>query len=175
MRLDKYLKVSRLIKRRTVANEACDNARISVNGKPAKASYDVKVGDQIEIAFGARTPCTRKSESYFPRPRRILDYPASGGGCDMTPTQPNALEAPHQLQLDSRARLHMTGVIEVESFDESTIVLTTTRGTLIVRGEGLHLQLLRLDGGEVLVDGTVDALTYEDSQPAGSFLARLFG
>ena len=65
----------------------------------------------------------------------------------MTPTQPNALEAPHQLQLDSRARLHMTGVIEVESFDESTIVLTTTRGTLIVRGEGLHLQLLRLDGG----------------------------
>ena len=93
----------------------------------------------------------------------------------MTPTQPNALEAPHQLQLDSRARLHMTGVIEVESFDESTIVLTTTRGTLIVRGEGLHLQLLLLDGGEVLVDGTVDALTYEDSQPAGSFLARLFG
>ena len=55
MRLDKYLKVSRLIKRRTVANEACDNARISVNGKPAKASYDVKVGDQIEIQFGART------------------------------------------------------------------------------------------------------------------------
>ena len=55
MRLDKYLKVSRLIKRRTVANEACDNARISVNGKPAKASYDVKVGDRIEIAFGART------------------------------------------------------------------------------------------------------------------------
>ena len=84
----------------------------------------------------------------------------------MTPTQPNALEAPHQLQLDSRARLHMTGVIEVESFDESTIVLTTTRGTLIVRGEGLHLQLLRLDGGEVLVDGTVDALTYEDSRQA---------
>ena len=55
MRLDKYLKVSRLIKRRTVANEACDNARISVNGKPAKASYDVKVGDQIEIAFGSST------------------------------------------------------------------------------------------------------------------------
>ena len=55
MRLDKYLKVSRLIKRRTVANEACDNARISVNGKPAKASYDVKVGVLIEIAFGSRT------------------------------------------------------------------------------------------------------------------------
>lgn len=55
MRLDKYLKVSRLIKRRTVANEACDNTRVSVNGRPAKASYDVKVGDRIEIQFGQRT------------------------------------------------------------------------------------------------------------------------
>lgn len=55
MRLDKYLKVSRLIKRRTVANEACDGAKVSVNGRPAKASYDLKVGDRIEIQFGART------------------------------------------------------------------------------------------------------------------------
>ena len=55
MRLDKYLKVSRLIKRRTVANDACDGDRILVNGKLAKASYQVKVGDVIEIAFGQRT------------------------------------------------------------------------------------------------------------------------
>ena len=55
MRLDKFLKVSRLIKRRTVANEACDNTRVTVNGRPAKASYDVKVGDIIRIAFGSRT------------------------------------------------------------------------------------------------------------------------
>ena len=54
MRLDKYLKVSRLIKRRTVANEACDKEHVSVNGKPAKASYDVKLGDVIEIRFGQR-------------------------------------------------------------------------------------------------------------------------
>ncbi len=54
MRLDKYLKVSRLIKRRTVANEACDNDRVTVNGRPAKASYEVKVGDQIEIRFGQK-------------------------------------------------------------------------------------------------------------------------
>ena len=54
MRLDKFLKVSRLIKRRTVANEACDTGRVSVNGKAVKASYDVKVGDIIEIAFGAK-------------------------------------------------------------------------------------------------------------------------
>ena len=55
MRLDKYLKVSRLIKRRTVANEACDNGRISVNGRVVKASYEVKTGDKIEIAMGTRT------------------------------------------------------------------------------------------------------------------------
>ena len=55
MRLDKYLKVSRLIKRRTVANEACDNERVTVNGKVARASYDVKVGDVIAIRFGEKT------------------------------------------------------------------------------------------------------------------------
>ena len=54
MRLDKYLKVSRIIKRRTVANEACDCARVTVNGRPAKASYDVKEGDILLIAFGQR-------------------------------------------------------------------------------------------------------------------------
>jgi len=55
MRMDKYLKISRLIKRRTVANEACDAGRVSVNGKPVKASYEVKIDDIIEIAFGNKT------------------------------------------------------------------------------------------------------------------------
>lgn len=55
MRLDKYLKVSRLVKRRTVANEACDAGRVSINGKTAKASQNVKTGDIIEIAFGNKT------------------------------------------------------------------------------------------------------------------------
>ena len=55
MRLDKYLKVSRLIKRRTVANEACDGGHVTVNGRPAKASYDVKVGDVLAITQGQRT------------------------------------------------------------------------------------------------------------------------
>jgi len=55
MRLDKFLKVSRIIKRRTVANEACDASHICVNGRLAKASYDVKVGDVIEVTFGERT------------------------------------------------------------------------------------------------------------------------
>ena len=55
MRLDKYLKVSRIIKRRTVANDACDTEHVCVNGRRAKASYDVKEGDVLEIAFGQRT------------------------------------------------------------------------------------------------------------------------
>ena len=72
MRLDKYLKVSRLIKRRTVANDACDAERISVNGKRAKASYDVKLGDLITVVFGQKAvtvkvldirETTKKSES----------------------------------------------------------------------------------------------------------------
>ena len=54
MRLAKWLKVSRLIKRRTVANEACDNERVSVNGRPVRASYEVKVGDVVELRFGER-------------------------------------------------------------------------------------------------------------------------
>jgi ribosomal 50S subunit-recycling heat shock protein len=62
MRLDKYLKVSRIIKRRTVANDACDAAHVSVNGRVVKASYDVKVGDVIEVTFGQRTLKVRVSD-----------------------------------------------------------------------------------------------------------------
>ena len=83
MRLDKYLKVSRLIKRRTVANDACDGQRITVNGRTAKASYDVKVGDVIEIAFGQRTVKVevlavtenakkRRRCGHVPRARRMM-------------------------------------------------------------------------------------------------------
>ena len=59
MRIDKYLKVSRIIKRRTVANDACDAARVSVNGRPVKASYEVQENDVLSIAFGARTLTVR--------------------------------------------------------------------------------------------------------------------
>ncbi len=87
-----------------------------------------------------------------------------------------ALELPHKLTLDGRNRLTLTGVTEVESFDEAMVVLHTTRGTLLIRGDGLHLQLLSLDGGQVHVDGTVQSMTYEDDRPtAGGFFARLFG
>lgn len=62
MRLDKFLKVSRLIKRRTVANEACDSSRILANGKPAKPSYNVKIGDELTISFGSKSVTVRVLE-----------------------------------------------------------------------------------------------------------------
>ena len=62
MRLDKYLKVSRIIKRRTVANDACDTEHVSVNGRPAKASYDVKLGDVITVMFGSKSVTVRVLE-----------------------------------------------------------------------------------------------------------------
>lgn len=79
-----------------------------------------------------------------------------------------------RLELDGRARLEVTGVQDVESFDEQSIVLRTQLGTLVVRGEGLHLQTLSLESGRVAVDGRVDSLVYEDDAPHGGFLARLF-
>ena len=85
------------------------------------------------------------------------------------PRQNQELELPHRLTLDARSRLSMTGVLEVESFDENAIVLATTRGT------GLHLQMLSLEGGQVGVDGSIDSMSYEDPVPAGGFFARLFG
>lgn len=81
--------------------------------------------------------------------------------------------APHHLTLDERKKLTLTGVTEVESFDENTIVLKTTRGGLIIRGEGLHLQALSLDGGQVSVDGTITALAYEAPRAEGGFFSRL--
>lgn len=62
MRLDKYLKVSRLIKRRTIANDACDSERITVNGKLQKASYNVKLGDEITVAFGSKSVTVRVTD-----------------------------------------------------------------------------------------------------------------
>lgn len=71
MRLDKYLKVSRLIKRRTLANEVADAGRVLVNGKPAKASYVVKVGDEIEITFGNRPVRVRVLSTEEPKGKDV--------------------------------------------------------------------------------------------------------
>lgn len=83
-------------------------------------------------------------------------------------------DMPHELRLENRARLNVTGVREVESFDENAVVLHTAKGVLVIRGQSLHLQTLSIDGGQVAVDGTVDALVYEETQKQGGFFSRLF-
>ena len=81
---------------------------------------------------------------------------------------------PHHVVMEGRSSLSVSGVEEVESFDETTIVMVTVKGTLVVRGEGLHIEKLSLDGGDLKVEGTVDSLTYEDDgREKGGFLARL--
>ncbi len=81
---------------------------------------------------------------------------------------------PHLLTLDARRRLTVSGVQEVASFDENAIAMTTQLGSLRVRGSGLHIEQLSLDGGDLLVSGTVDALVYEEPEEPVSLLARLF-
>ena len=85
------------------------------------------------------------------------------------------MEGAHHVILEGREQLSVSGVEEVESFDESAIVMSTTRGTLVIRGEDLHIEKLSLDGGDLRVEGMVDSLTYEDDGGVrGGFLARLF-
>ena len=84
-------------------------------------------------------------------------------------------ELPHRVVLEDRSRLTVSGVEEVERFDENTVVLSTAQGGLEIQGEGLHIEKLSLDGGDLRVEGMVDSLTYEDDGGVrGGFLARLF-
>ena len=84
-------------------------------------------------------------------------------------------EAAHHIILEEREQLSVSGVEEVESFDENTIVMLTSRGTLVVRGEELHIEKLSLDGGDLRVEGAIDSLTYEDGgRERGGLFARLF-
>lgn len=84
--------------------------------------------------------------------------------------------AAHTLTLDERERLCVSGVEEVESFDENTVVMVTSAGMLVVRGSGLHIEQLSLDGGQLRVEGQVESMTYEDGPgQRGGLLARLFG
>ena len=89
--------------------------------------------------------------------------------------RPRQEAADHHVILEGRASLSVSGVEEVESFDENAIVMRTAQGTLVVRGEELHIEKLSLDGGDLRVEGMVDSLTYEDDGgPRAGFLARLF-
>jgi len=82
-------------------------------------------------------------------------------------------EAAHHLILEDRERLTVSGVEEVESFDDSAIVMHTGQGTLIVRGEDLHIEKLSLDGGDLKVEGMVESLTYEERREAGGLFGWL--
>ena len=83
---------------------------------------------------------------------------------------------PHRLELMDRAHLTVSGVEDVERFDETGIVMTTSAGTLVVTGEGLHIGKLSLEGGEHHVEGRIDAISYEaGGQEQGGFFRRLFG
>ena len=82
----------------------------------------------------------------------------------------------HHLILEDRERLSVSGVEDVESFDETMVVMLTSQGMLIVRGEGLHIEKLSLDGGDLKVEGMVESLTYEaDRRGRGGLFSRLFG
>ena len=87
----------------------------------------------------------------------------------------SGLSAPHHVVLEERKSLTVSGVEDVERFDENTIVLSTSKGTLVVTGENLHIEKLSLDGGDLKVDGDIDALTYEDDGGgrSGGFFSRL--
>ena len=83
-------------------------------------------------------------------------------------------EMDHHVILEGREELAVSGVEEVESFDENTIVMVTNKGTLVVRGEDLHIEKLSLDGGDLRVEGMVESLTYEDEgRERGGLLSRL--
>ena len=84
-------------------------------------------------------------------------------------------QMPHVLQLKERRQLAVTGVTEVASFDENTVVLQTSLGTLIVQGQQLQLKNLTQEGGQVTVEGTVSGLIYEESRSRGGWRQRFFG
>ncbi len=102
-------------------------------------------------------------------------YQLIGKGRDAMSFDEKSGSQVHRVILEDRSRLTVSGVDGVESFDESSILMTTAQGMLIIRGSGLHIEKLSLDGGDLLVEGTVDALTYEEEDSRqGSFLGRLF-
>ena len=89
----------------------------------------------------------------------------------------NSLSAPHHVVIEERRSLTVSGVQDVERFDENAIVLSTTKGAMVVAGENLHIEKLSLDGGDLKVEGDIDSITYEDDYAAGKggFFARLLG
>jgi sporulation protein YabP len=85
------------------------------------------------------------------------------------------VEFPHNLIIEGRSKLSVSGVIEVESFDEESVIISTSKGLLSIFGKGLHIEKLSLDTGDVIVEGLVDQVEYEDEvRASGGFFGRLF-
>ena len=89
--------------------------------------------------------------------------------------KPKTAAKTHNLSLEDRSRLSVTGVEDVESFDETVIVMNTSQGNLIVRGSGLHIGKISVDVGQLSVEGSISELSYEDKAPSGGFWQKLFG
>ena len=158
MRLDKYLKVSRLIKRRTVANEVADAGRILINGKVAKASQAVNAGDIIEVTFGNRPIKVRVLSDEEPRTK------------EKAAAKP---PLPHDLILESRSRLTVTGVQRVLHCSAESAALETGKGILHLSGAQISMQTLDLEAGEAKLTGRFDGLEYTAARAAGGFWHRL--
>ena len=90
-------------------------------------------------------------------------------------TYDSGLSAPHHVVIEERKSLTVSGVEDVERFDENTIVLSTSKGAMVVSGENLHIEKLSLDGGDLKVEGDIDAVTYEEDAGGGrgGFFSRL--
>lgn len=85
-------------------------------------------------------------------------------------------EMPHNIILEGREKLSISGVLDVQSFDEEQVLLETVRGMVVVCGQGLHVERLQLEAGELIVEGEIGLIEYDDSvQPRGSWFKRLFG
>ncbi len=85
-------------------------------------------------------------------------------------------EIPHNIILEGREKLSISGVLDVQSFDEEQVLLETVCGMVLVRGQGLHVERLQLEAGELIVEGEIGLIEYDDSvQPRGSWFKRLFG
>jgi len=90
--------------------------------------------------------------------------------------KPKSASLPHSVKMEDRCRMTASGVTDVESFDETEIIMNTSQGNLIVRGSGLHIGSISLDVGELRVEGLIIELMYEEKHvPAGSFWSKIFG
>ena len=83
-------------------------------------------------------------------------------------------QKPHSLILENRERMSVSGVTEVERFDEQEAIIHTTQGSLVIRGGGLHMEKLSLETGDIILLGSVDSIQYEQLQKEGGFLSKLF-